>query len=348
MKVLLAGGIMQKEEHSMLGFVDRLSRALQTEGLDVTTIYGQPPKSTLSPKQRKLSAYLETYVRYPRRVRRQAREVDLVHVSDQGFAHLLKGLSRSVITVHDLMAVRAALGEFDYWQIGSRGRAKQKLVRESLSLAGRAACISTATQNDLKRLVPGLDSAVIDNALYTDFGSYAQSKRQPFFHCLGGNQPYKNRAGIVRIASELLSSDPFLDHRLKVLGREPDQELAAAIEKSPIRDRIDLVIDPDNEAVGRAFGASDGLLFLSHDEGFGLPILEAQSAGCWVVAFDKDPMKSVAGKGALLVHPAGAPAAIAAGYASRSERILHGSENLKRFSAQKMAREYITFYQGAA
>jgi glycosyltransferase involved in cell wall biosynthesis len=351
MRVLLAGGLRQKGEHSMLDFVGRLTSALINAKVDAVPVHAEPLPwaADMPPKLKKYANYLETYLRYPKRLRKMARDFDLVHVTDQGNAHLLKELPvPAVVTIHDLMAVRAALGEFDYWQVSSSGQAQQRIVRESLSLAARAACVSTKTQSDLERLVPDLKSQVIHNALYSDFRDKRQAKREPFFFCIGGNQPYKNRAGITQVAGDLLKQPGFESHRFKLVGKDIDDEIDAVIKASGIAARIDLIVDPSHDKVGAIYGSAEGLLFLSRDEGFGLPILEAQSAGCWAMTTDKEPMREVAGDGATLVPEGREADAIAAAYADRNTVIARGDQNLKRFSVERMAREYVQFYKEAS
>jgi glycosyltransferase involved in cell wall biosynthesis len=321
-------------------------------GIEAKATYATPAPwvaNIQSPKVRKYANYLETYLRYPKRLRRLAREFDVAHVTDQGYAHLLKGLpGPSVVTVHDLLAVRASLGEFDYWTVGPSGQAQQRIVLESLALATRAACVSTKTQSDVARLVPGLASGVIFNALYTDFSKHPSKRREPFFFCLGGNQPYKNRAGIVKIAGEVLSRPGFENHRFKVVGKMPDDAIDEAARATGVMGRIDYEVDPSNEKIGDIFKAAEGLFFLSRDEGFGLPILEGQSAGCWVVTTDKEPMREVAGDGATLAPEGGEADAIATAYADRGKVIERGVKNLKRFSVDAMAREYSALYKEVA
>jgi len=52
-----------------------------------------------------------------------------------------------------------------------------------------------------------------------------------------------------------------------------------------------------------AYATSDFLLFASTLEGFGMPIIEAQMVGLPVITSNIDPMREVAGSGALLCNP---------------------------------------------
>ena len=51
------------------------------------------------------------------------------------------------------------------------------------------------------------------------------------------------------------------------------------------------------------YHSCDILLFASLAEGFGLPILEAQTVGRAVITSNRGAMAEIAGKGALLVNP---------------------------------------------
>jgi glycosyltransferase involved in cell wall biosynthesis len=51
------------------------------------------------------------------------------------------------------------------------------------------------------------------------------------------------------------------------------------------------------------YQAADLVIFASTYEGFGLPILEAQAVGRPIVISDREPLRSVAGRGAVLVDP---------------------------------------------
>ena len=85
------------------------------------------------------------------------------------------------------------------------------------------------------------------------------------------------------------------------------------------------------------------LLYPSDYEGFGLPILEAQKAGCPVIAQGRSSIPEVMGEGGWMVKPdtphrmAQEMAAIVSEIQSRStqQMIQKGMENAKRFSWDK-------------
>ncbi|MCB0640996.1 MAG: glycosyltransferase family 4 protein [Phaeodactylibacter sp.] len=104
-------------------------------------------------------------------------------------------------------------------------------------------------------------------------------------------------------------------------------------------------------AVLQAYRDCDLLLFASTFEGFGMPIIEAQAMGRVVLTSKVSSMPEVAGRGACLVDPLN-PEAIRAGLASvlqdesyRQALIQAGFENVKRFEAAQIARQYVDLYQ---
>lgn len=356
MKVLIVGNLRLRYEHSMLGFADRLAQEdFSVHNVQVDLICPEPlalADKIRSPRARKYFNYLQTYLIFPQKLKRVAKSVDLVHITDQGSSHWLKatGKTPSIITVHDLLAVRASLGQLSYWSMGESGKAQQKIILQSLPFASRAACVSHKTQSDLVGLAPQLKSEVIANAAFNS-AAEAVGERQKHFHSIGGNQPYKNRAGNVRIASELLQRSEFHDWTYRLLGRPPDEQTQQAIDESSVRDRIHVLADPSHEEVAHTYKTSQGLLFFSHDEGFGLPILEAQSGGCLVCTRAADPMSSVAGGGAIKCsaqNPAEIADSIASQWTHREAIIEEGNRNVSQYTMSRMAQQYADLYKETA
>ncbi|MBK7410259.1 MAG: glycosyltransferase family 4 protein [Saprospirales bacterium] len=105
-----------------------------------------------------------------------------------------------------------------------------------------------------------------------------------------------------------------------------------------------------DEAMQEAYASSDLLLFASTLEGFGMPILEAQTVGRPVITSNCSSMPEVAGEGACLVDPFEV-ASIRAGVlrvigdaAYREELVRLGRENVRRFEAGVVAEQYAKVY----
>jgi len=109
------------------------------------------------------------------------------------------------------------------------------------------------------------------------------------------------------------------------------------------------------EEVVALYKKSKALTFPSFYEGFGLPILEAQSLGVPVLTSNISSMPEVAGKGALYVNPYDI-SDIAKGMEKLAENndlchelIQKGFENIKRFSWEESVKKILKiFYEGSS
>lgn len=104
----------------------------------------------------------------------------------------------------------------------------------------------------------------------------------------------------------------------------------------------------DIEELELLYASADILLYCSLYEGFGLPILDAQTSGCPVVTSNVSAMPEIAGKGAILVDPHSTEDIIR-GIREvgevREELVKKGFENVKRFSWRKCAEETAEVYR---
>lgn len=106
-----------------------------------------------------------------------------------------------------------------------------------------------------------------------------------------------------------------------------------------------------SEQVVKEYREADLISFVALYEGFGLPIIEAQSTGRPVITSSVSSMPEVAGDGALLVDPYnvdeirnGILALIESKYL-RDELITKGLENVKRFQPEAVAAQYAALYR---
>ncbi len=114
------------------------------------------------------------------------------------------------------------------------------------------------------------------------------------------------------------------------------------------------------DAIEAAYASARALLFPSHAEGFGWPIVEAQACGCPVLTTDDAPMNEIGGPQALYLprlHPGddwqawarqGADllaTLLAAGPAARAARRDAGIAWAARFGADRAIDAYLRIYQ---
>jgi glycosyltransferase involved in cell wall biosynthesis len=123
---------------------------------------------------------------------------------------------------------------------------------------------------------------------------------QPFVLHVGAIQRRKNVARLVEAFERLP------ERYLLVLAGSAGygaQTILDRIEKSPARRRIRLLGYRTRDELNQLYRTAAVLAFPSLEEGFGLPVLEAMSAGLPVVTSNGSALKEVAGNAALLVDP---------------------------------------------
>ena len=322
MKILLIGNYENLHQQSMQRFAEMLREGLTTAGHEVRLV--RPPV-WLGRLRRgdtglaKWIGYLDRFVLYPQLLRRQVRWADVVHVCDQANAvyvsHLLG--KPHVVTCHDMLAICAALEEIPDSSTGWAGRIYQRWVLDGLRRARLVVCVSEQTWDELLRLSgrPETRCPLVHNALnypYRPMDAVESdaslqalnlSSLQPFFVHIGGNQWYKNRAGVLRLFAELIKHPAYARCRLMMVGKPLTAELRALCAELALDDRVDERVDITNEQLRALYSRAEALLFPSLAEGFGWPIVEAQACGCPVVTTGQPPMTEVGGDAASYIDP---------------------------------------------
>ena len=368
-RVLLVGNAPMDGQQSMLRFGTLMADALSGHAAVTTTA----PEARLSAKLahtasgwRKWIGYVDKHLFYPPRLMALARAADVVHVLDHSNAAYVPSRRAQpwVVTCHDLLAVRSALGLIPGRRIGSSGRQQQAMIRRGLARADLIVSVSPTTDADVAELigVPLERRVVVPNALNRAWARPApavieatlrrlgRDPARPYVLHVGGNQWYKNRPGVVAAFTALSAMPGGRDLDLVLAGKPPDDTLAAAIAASPAAARITVLNDVDDAGLEALYGGAELLLFPSLAEGFGWPVVEAQACGCPVVTADRAPLPWVAGAAAELAPPDD-PVALAEAClrarARRTELVTAGQANVVRFTAPAMADGYLAAYRMA-
>ena len=229
--------------------------------------------------------------------------VDLFHGLNQRLPRCR--FRRAIATFHDLFVIH---GDYSTPEFRSRFTA---LAREAAGRADRIIAVSRYTADQVADHLGfppsrihvvhhGVNAIpqVAEDALAT-FRKEAEL-HAPFLLHVGAIQKRKN---VVRVIEAFERLRP---HYLLVLAGSAGygaERIMARIESSRARDRVRVIGYVDGDSLTKLYRAAEALVFPSLEEGFGLPVLEAMSAGLPVVTSNRSAMPEVAGDAARLVDP---------------------------------------------
>ena len=310
-------------------------------------------------------AYLDKFLLFPRQLAKRLRNRRaVVHICDHSNAMYQAGAGNLpvVVTCHDLIAVRSALGEELHCPVSFTGRLLQRWILRSLRRADAVVCVSDATRDDAERLVgrdgPSPKLKTIDNGLNYPYRKLTREDAvarlsavpgfaMPFVLHVGSNLPRKNRAAVLRIFAR--TKDKW-NARLVFAGDALDPEQRSLSQRLQISDRVIEIKDATDQMLEALYSCATALLFPSLSEGFGWPIIEAQACGCPVVCTNIAPMPATAGDAGLF-HDASDEAGFATDImrlndpAERAIWSEKGLRNAQRFSTERMISRYIEVYR---
>jgi glycosyltransferase involved in cell wall biosynthesis len=220
-----------------------------------------------------------------------ARGFDVVH--SIGNVPALGWRGPQLVTVHDLchkaLPARFGLAKNLYLSAGFALAARRRDVR--------MVCVSRNTRDDLLRWYPDCAGrAVVVHSACKFSPAGSEVSRGDDLLCVGTLEPGKNLILAFR-ALALLKAEG-LTPRLNVVGANGwgQSDLPRKLAELGVADQVRFLGRLDEEALRRLYGESRCLLFPSRYEGFGFPILEAQSQGCPVVVADNSCMREVGGE----------------------------------------------------
>jgi glycosyltransferase involved in cell wall biosynthesis len=322
MRILLVGNYERDGQESMQRFTAFMALGLHHAGHEVRVA---KPRAWLGRIHRsttgfgKWLGYTDKFGVFPFVLKSEIRWADVVHICDHANSFYTKYLRfvPHVVTCHDLLAARSALGEIPENPTRWTGRELQRLILKRLTEAQHIACVSDATRSDLLRLAGIGEQRVsrVYNSLNYPYSRMEEDEAVPrlrklsvdpsrsFLLHVGGNQWYKNRLGVLRIVSALSKLSGGQTPTLVMVGKPWTTEMRQFILDNRMGDltlELTAIADEDLRAL---YSTAAMMLFPSLQEGFGWPIVEAQACGCPVVTSKRPPMDEVGGDAAIYVDP---------------------------------------------
>lgn len=226
-------------------------------------------------------------------------------------------------------------------------------IKKSCHWASRIISVSENTKKDLVDLykVPAEKIQVVYEGYEKNFQfpignsqSITRDKISKYFLFIGRIEKRKNISKVVE-AFEKFKEKTRLPYKLILAGRPGYgyESIKLKVESSKFKEDIIELGYIREEEKWELLKNAEAFIFATMYEGFGIPVLEAQSVGCPVIASDNSSIPEVANGSVLLVNPddAGDICAkmdrLATDYAFRRDTASKGLENVRRFSWEKCA-----------
>jgi glycosyltransferase involved in cell wall biosynthesis len=329
MNILLLRHYPLVEGPSMRTFADQIAVGLRSRGhlvqeLTAPVLFGRLLGRSNSAA--KWLGYFDQFLIFPPLLWLRARLLQrgsLCVLADQALGPWMPWIAGRphAVHCHDLLALEASFGLQPFHRLGRSGRCYQRWIYRGFRRGRCFLSVSAATKAALERHLPHrpILSAVLHNPLSPRFLVLPKEQaeglvfnvlpgleQQPFLFHIGRNW-YKNRPGVLAIWEQLdLLGSPL---HLVLVG-SPDSAIQAWLEQRPeLAPRLHVQERASDELVVALYNQAAALLFPSHAEGFGWPILEALACGCPVVTTDLPPMTEVGGEAVSTIPPAPAPPA---------------------------------------
>ena len=367
MRILLLGNYPYLKSQSMDRFAGVLDDQLSAAGHQVRLLKPQPVFGRILPSATGLGkwfGYLDRFLLFRPLLKQAADWAEVVHICDQANAVYIPWLNRKphVVTCHDMLTIRSALGEINEHTIGPTGKVYQRWILTGLNQAQHVACVSKTTFGDVLRLT-GLEAeriSVVRNGLNYPYRPMSEKQKfyhlqqigmadaRPFFMHVGSNDWNKNKEGLLRIFCQLTHLAVGKKWHLVLVGQGLTDELRFLAQKIGISDRIREASDVTNEQMCALYSTAEGLIFPSLAEGFGWPIVEAQACGCPLFISNRVPMTEIGGNAAVYFDPleeVGAAEIILKTIQKEDYIKEYGYLNAMKYSTKAMISAYVDCYR---
>jgi len=215
---------------------------------------------------------------------------------------------RHTVVVHDLFVLR-----HPEWYSPRYVRTHAPLLAAQLRTAAGIVAVSAPVAEEIRRLHPRKPVTVAPNAPSDVFLRASAADLPPtvrrlteapgvegFLFAVGSQDPRKNFAALVG-AYQLLPKALRTAYPLVIAGGDSSVFAEHAVHASPDVHRVGYVLDPELAAL---YACATAVIVPSLDEGFGLPVVEALTAGGRLAVSDIPVFRWVAGDSVRYFDPA--------------------------------------------
>lgn len=251
----------------------------------------------------------------------------------------------NITTVHDFT--------YEYFSHGLKKFLHSWQKRRAIMSSEYIICISEHTKKDLLKFIPKaakkkiqvIYNGVSDDYKFLSCNENCKTNNIPYTKYIvfvGARDGYKN----FNLATKAIAKS---NYNLVIVGNPLNKK-----EKK----ELDSILNPkryyctgrvSNQELNIIYNNAFALLYPSSYEGFGIPVLEAQKAGCPVIAYNASSIPEIIGNTPLLLQELSAKEIIRCfnileNETLRNNIIMNGLENAKRFTWDKMYEQICDIY----
>ncbi|MFC1687810.1 glycosyltransferase family 4 protein [Patescibacteria group bacterium] len=306
---------------------------------------------------------LQEQIQFPRLLSQQ--KLDLVHFPHFNVPVFFKG--KFIVTIHDLIlthypTIRAStLSPILYM---FKHRAYKYVITKAVKKAQKILTVSEFTKNDIikhfhltdpSRVAVTYEGVDIPNDIISNDEKDNLLKRftitKPYVLYVGNVYPHKNLEKFIKAFKDIITRDK--DLLFVLVGKEDYffKRLRAQVERTDLSKNIVFTGFVTDSELFTLYANARLFVFPSLYEGFGLPPLEAMSAGTPVVASRATSIPEVCGDAAVYFDPNNiydmiqSVERVLTDEALRQNLIQNGKKRIQDFHWDTMARETLDVYQ---
>jgi glycosyltransferase involved in cell wall biosynthesis len=244
--------------------------------------------------------------------------LDILHCLGNTAPLLLSRSIKLILTLHDVMFLQneAVLPRpTNIYQV--IGRLYRRLICPRVARsAGQIITVSDFSRRDICRMIPDLDSQCIHvsyqscDIIFNKVSSLtfetkeAASKIKSYIFALGADDPRKNTLRLVKAYLHLYKTQG-LEHSLVISGYSNWEKSEAynLVMHAGATEKVRFLPFVSMDELVRLYRNAVLFVYPSLYEGFGIPLLEAFSCGCPVIASNSTSIPEVGGDAVLYVDP---------------------------------------------
>lgn len=279
--------------------------------------------------------------------------LDILHFTLQTIQNYLQDLPvKKIISIMDIQQEY-----FPEFFTKAELQERRSAYSSSCECANEIIAISEFTKNTIieKFQIPKSKVTTVylnyDDEVFNQNVKPATLSYSPFFYYPAATWPHKNHLALIDAFAIFHKDNEGYQLVLSGIQKQKSDEISKKIKELKLNSHIHMLGYLELKELPRVFKQAYTLVFPSLFEGFGIPMIEAMSVGCPVIASNTTSIPEVAGNAALYFDPtsvsdiAEAMQMIIRDNTRREQLVVNGYKQAKKFTKAKMVENTLQVYR---